>query len=84
MITDDRRRIVEHIQEQRWLGNIPKQFAGIVSQAASTTGFNVYTGEARRCPANYRTTHVGVYACDPTLNHSPFWAEYRRLKAEME
>lgn len=73
----------EWTQNRSHLSNVPKLYANLVKQAARATGFDVYIGEPST-PDYDDMPRIGVYTRELTRHHSPFWAEYRRLKAEME
>lgn len=63
-----------------FLGNIQKKYKHLVSQAASETGFSIYTG-LPSIPSARGSELVGVYTTD-TRDHEPFWERYNELKRE--
>lgn len=60
-----------------FLGDVAREYAPLVAQAAQATGFRVYVGEAM----GPLYDSVGVYTRQ-SEDHGPFWAEFNRLKAE--
>jgi len=63
-----------------FLGNVQKKYKHLVSQAASETGFSVYTG-LPSIPGAAGSDLVGVYTTE-TRSLEPFWERYNELKKE--
>lgn len=63
-----------------FLGNTPKKYKHLVSQAASETGFSIYTG-LPSIPGAAGSELVGIYSTD-TRDHKPFWERYNELEKE--
>ena len=65
-----------------FLGNTPKKYKYLVDQAASETGFSIYTG-LPLVPFSYGSglELVGIYSTD-TRDHKPFWKRYNELEKE--
>lgn len=63
-----------------YLCNIQKKYKYLVSQAASETGFSVYTG-LPSIPGAAGSNLVGVYTTE-TRSLEPFWERYNELKKE--
>jgi hypothetical protein len=64
-----------------FLTNMRADLAPLVEQAARTTGYRIYVGEALE-PVT--PGYVGVYTKEPRREHGPFWTELQRLQEEIE
>lgn len=63
-----------------FIGNVPKENAELIGQAAKNTGFHVYTDNNATDSLNRPLpSDVTVYTYS-TEDHEPFWCEYWRLE----
>lgn len=65
-----------------FIGNVPKENAELIKQAAKNTKFLVYTSNNATDRFNHPLpSDVAVYTYSK-VNHGPFWREYHRLVDE--
>jgi len=72
-----------YTRSPRWLGNIKPENAGLIAQAATETGFNVYVDGIGVDPATGQPAFsdtVAIKTGESQRDHSPFWAAYHRLE----
>lgn len=68
------------ISRTHFLGNVQKKYKHLIGQAASETGFSVYTGLPSISGAR-GSALVGIYSTDKR-DHEPFWKRYNELKGK--